>query len=166
MQQTIINGFQVMIFTGYHGTQLFINHPDGHTIYAHKVTGGEIGAMERARQIIRAEMPETVEAAAPVADKMICLSNRKSEFRAALKRGLSNDLAVYPDFEPDSFVVVNLTNETEYRVSLETREDGKNYGQCSCKDFYYRKNVCKHLSETLAETFFGVVESFGVNFNR
>lgn len=165
MQQTIINGYQVMIFTAYQGTQLFINHPDGYSIYAHRVSGGGQGAMERARQIIALEVPETPAAAAPTKDRMICLSNRKPEFRAAMKRGLSNDFAVYPDFEKDSFVVVNLTNETEYRVKLETRADGKNYGMCECKDFYYRKNVCKHLSETLADTFFGVVESFGVTLN-
>lgn len=162
MQQTIINGYQITVFTGYHGTQLFITHPEGYTIYAHKVSGDP---MERARQVIALEVPEIETIPAPVLDKMICLSNRKPEFRAAMKRGLSNDFNVYPDFEKDSFVVVNRTSETEYRVRLETRADGKNYGMCGCKDFYYRKNVCKHLSEVLADTFFGVVESFGVELN-
>ncbi len=130
MQQTIINGFQVMIFTGYQGTQLFINHPDGYNIYAHKVSGGMPGAMERARQIITAEMPVVVEVPAAPASRMICLSNRKPEFRAAMKRGLSNEFAVYPDFEKDLFVVVNLTNETEYRVRL-GQSNGKTK-RCRC----------------------------------
>ena len=165
MQQTTINGYQVTIFTGFHGTQLFITHPEGYTIYAHKVSGGETGAMERAREIIAANMPAPVEVAAPVKDRMICLSDRKTEFRAAFKRGLENDFEVYPDFEPDTFVVVNRTKQSEYRVRFETRADGKTYAMCACRDFEFRKHVCKHQAEVLQDMFFGVVEAFGVTLN-
>lgn len=160
MQQTIINGYRVMIFTGYDGTQLFINHPEGHTIYAHRVSGD---AMERAREVIAADAPVAT-VAAPV-NKMICLSDRKAEFKSAMKRGLENDLEVYPDFEPDTFVVVNRTNKSEYRVRFETRADGKTYSECGCKDFEFKKRICKHQSEVIADVFFGVVESFGVTLD-
>lgn len=128
MQQTIINGFRVMVFTGYDGTQLFINHPDGHNIYAHRVSGD---ALERAREVIAAETPE---AFAP-ADKMICLSDRKDEFKAAMRRGIDDDLRVEADTEADSFLVINRTNYSDYRVRLETRENGKTYSSCECKDY-------------------------------
>jgi len=159
MQQAIINGFRVMVFTGYDGTQLFINHPDGHNIYAHRVSGDP---MERAKQIIALEMPEVITAPA---DKMICLSDRNEEFKAAMKRGLENDLTVEPDFERDTFLVVNHTNQTDYRVKLETRADGKIWGSCECRDFSFRRRICKHQSETLQDIFFGVTESLGVILN-
>lgn len=97
--------------------------------------------------------------------KMICLSDRKAEFRSAMKRGQNHDLQVYPDFEKDSFIVVNRTNETKYPVRFETRADRKNYVFCGCKDFQYKKRLCKHAAEVLQDTFFGVVESFGVELN-
>lgn len=157
MQQTMINGFRVMVFTGYDGTQLFINHPDGHNIYAHRVSGD---ALERAREIIALEMPETV-----TADKMICLSDRKDEFKQAMKRGLDNDLSVEADYEQDCYLVINRTNYTDYRVRLETRADGKTYSFCECPDFKFRKRICKHQSEVLQDVFFGVTASFGVVLN-
>ena len=47
MQKTTINGYQVTIFTGYNGTQLFITDSTGVQIYAHKVSGDPIArAME------------------------------------------------------------------------------------------------------------------------
>ena len=163
MQQTTINGFRVMIFTGYDGTQLFINNPEGDNIYAHKVSGDP---MERAREVIAQNMPAKVSVAAPVkTDRMICLSDRKAEFKQAMKRGLENDLEVYPDFEPDTFVVVNRTKKSEYRVRCETRADGKTYTECACRDFEFRKHICKHQAEVLQDIFFGVVEALGVTLN-
>ena len=45
----MINEYQITIFTGYNGTQLFINDADGVQIYAHKVSGDP---MERAMEVI------------------------------------------------------------------------------------------------------------------
>ena len=49
MTQTTINGYQVTIFTGYNGTQLFITDSKGIQIYAHKVSGDPI---QRAKEVI------------------------------------------------------------------------------------------------------------------
>ena len=122
MQQTIINGYRVMIFKGYDGTQLFINNPSGDNIYAHRVSGD---AIERAKEIIALDAP----AAPETADKMICLSERKAEFTTALLRGKDNTFDVYADWDKDAFVVVNCGNKAEYRVKLETRM-GKIFGEC------------------------------------
>lgn len=157
MQQTIINGYQVIIFTGYHGTQLFINNPNGDTIYAHKVSGGETGAMQRAREVIAQDAPAPVAAAAApqTADKMICLSNRRQEFTEALNRGKDNRFDVFADWDKDSFVVVNLDNQTEYRVKLETRNNFL-HACCECPDFQYKKRICKHIGEVLTNALFSV----------
>lgn len=86
--------------------------------------------------------------------RMICLSDRSpSEIKAALKRGFENDLEVYADWDRDHFVVVNKTKNTEYRVRLETIA-GKVFAECSCPDFKYRKNFCKHQAEVLQFTLF------------
>lgn len=101
----------------------------------------------------------------PVAEKgMICLSSRKDEFKAALKRGLENDLHVEADCQPDTFLVVNRTNNTDYRVKLETR-NGLAHVSCECRDFQFRRRLCKHICEVLQETFFGVADSFGVTLS-
>lgn len=49
MQTTFINGYKVMIFRGYQGTQLFITDKDGVQIYAHKVSSNPI---QRAKEVI------------------------------------------------------------------------------------------------------------------
>jgi hypothetical protein len=86
---------------------------------------------------------------------MICLSDRKGEFMAALQRGEKSDLDVHPDFETDAFVVVNRVNGKEYRVRL-AAGGGEVFAACACDDFVYRRRVCKHISEVLADTFCGV----------
>jgi SWIM zinc finger len=163
MEQTIINGFQVTIITGYYGTQLFITNADGINIYAHQVSGGRDGAFERANEVIAREtaraqtsIPETViEVQAKHSPIAICLNDRKDEFKQALKSGLGNDLTVYAGWDRDTFFVTNLTNQTEYKVELETI-DNRVFATCECKDFLFRKRFCKHLAEVLQEQFFGV----------
>ncbi len=86
---------------------------------------------------------------------LICLNDRQTEFKQALKRGENNRLEVYDDFEPDTFVVVNLDNKSEYRVMLKTI-DGKVYANCECGDFKNRSRICKHQSEVLVSRFFGL----------
>lgn len=141
MEQTIINGFRVIIFKGYDGTQLFIDNPAGENIFAHRVSGNPV---KRAKEIIGYVKP----------DSMICVSSRRSEFTEALGRGKDNSFEVFADWEKDAFVVVNRTNKTEYKVILETREN-RLFGKCSCPDFKYRKRTCKHLGEVLVDALFG-----------
>lgn len=82
---------------------------------------------------------------------MICITERKTEFREALERGKTSDLEVFPDWERDAFVVVNNDKGNEYRVNLQTA-NGRLYGECECADYTYRKRVCKHISEVLTDT--------------
>jgi len=49
MLETTINGYKVMVFKTYNGTELYINNPQGDQIYAHKVSGNPI---ERAKEVI------------------------------------------------------------------------------------------------------------------
>lgn len=140
MQQTIINGFRVMIFTGFDGTQLFINHPDGHNIYAHRVSGD---AMERAKVIIAANQVIVTDEPEK-AGKMICIAERRAEFTEALTRGKNSDLEVYADWDKDAFVVVNNDNNAEYRVHLESR-DGQLFGSCECPDKKYLLEIVNSL---------------------
>lgn len=149
MQQSIINGYRVMIFKGYDGTQLFINNPSGDNIYAHRVSGD---AIERAKQVIASDMPQI---APETADKMICLSERKFEFVEALGRGKDNSFEIYADWDKDAFVVVNSDKGSEYRVKFETR-DKKLFGECECPDFQFRKRTCKHLGSVLVDALFSV----------
>lgn len=150
--QTIINGFKVTIFNHYNGTQLFINDRDGVQIYAQKLTGD---AMERAKTIIAANTAVEEFTAPMKADRMICLNERKAEFTDAMNRGKNSDLEVYADWDRDAWVVVNRDNKAEYRVNLESR-DNQLFGDCSCKDFFYRKRICKHIGEVLTDCLFSV----------
>ena len=161
MEQTIINGFQVTIITGYYGTQLFITNADGVSIYAHQVSGGRDGAFERANEVIARETAqaatvkvETVIETVSAGSRKICLNERKDEFKQALKRGLDNDLVVYAGWDKDTFFVVNNSNGKEYKIELET-VDGKTFGECECRDFEFRKRICKHQTAVLQEVFFG-----------
>jgi hypothetical protein len=151
MEQTIIDGFRVMIFTGFDGTQLFINHPDGHNIYAHRVAGD---AMERAKVIIAANTLIASDEPAKD-DRMICINVRRAEFSDAIVRGKNSRLEVFEDWDKDAFVVVNSDNKAEYRVHLESR-DGQLFCSCECPDFFYRKRVCKHVGEVLTHCLFSV----------
>lgn len=167
----IINGYEVIFINfGRGDKRLFVNNIEGIQIYGHKTTDA-INYLETAKRVIAEDMKlatvGVVETVAPIVetttvDKMICLSDRKEEFKAAMKRGFENDLHVEADFEPDTFLVVNRTNQTDYRVKLETSTDGKVWGSCECRDFSFRRRICKHQSEVLQDVFFGVTESSGV----
>lgn len=169
-----INGYEVSFMDfGRGDKRVFVMNPEGVQIYGHRTTGS-VNYLETAKKVIQEDVnfraafdckPEIEEIIVAPADKMICLSNRKAEFKAAMLRGLENDLVVERDIDRDSFLVVNCTNSTDYRVRLETRADGKVYGCCECKDFNFRKHICKHIAEVLQESFFGVTESFGVTLN-
>ncbi len=134
---------------------------DGETAYRYMYPDGEISSAAIRQSDLSSHVIKihktTVETIQPSAatDKMICISERRSEFVEALNRGKNSDLEVYADWDKDAFVVVNRDNGAEYRVSLETR-DGGLLGECQCKDFTYRKRICKHLSEVLANALFTV----------
>lgn len=96
-----------------------------------------------------------VQIEARIDPKMICLSNRRREFAEALERGKDSRFEVYADWDKDAFVVVNLDNEAEYRVKLETYK-GLLHASCECPDFQYKRRVCKHISEVLTDALFTV----------
>lgn len=88
--------------------------------------------------------------------EMLCLNDRKGEFRSALHRAEKSTLEVFPDFERDQFVVVNKENDSEYHVKI-AASNGLVFGKCECADFRKRNRICKHLSSVLADTFFGAL---------
>jgi len=137
-----------------------ITKRDGETAYRYMYPDGEISASAiRQSQLsnhvvkVRRTTIETIEP--QVSDKMICISERRTEFVEALNRGKNSDLEVYADWDKDAFVVVNNDKAAEYRVKLETRNN-KIFGECECKDFEFRKRTCKHISAVLVDAFFTV----------
>lgn len=79
---------------------------------------------------------------------MINLSDRQTEFKAALTRAGKSNLEVFQQFDRDSFVVVNTDSQSEYKVILKPA-GGKALASCSCADFQNRSRICKHLGKTL-----------------
>lgn len=138
---------------------------DGERAYRYQYPDGQIsrGAIKESNldnysiKINRAE----VKPAPQIPNLAICLSDRKEEFKSALKRGVNNDFQVSNGWDKDTFFVRNQTNNSEYGVEFEAI-DGKIYADCECPDALFRKRVCKHVAAVLEETFFGVVESMGV----
>lgn len=135
---------------------------DGEKAYRYMYPDGEISrtAVRQSQlkhRIIR--INRYMETAAPTKGNSpnlaICLSDRKDEFKAALKRALDNEFTVYAGWDRDTFFARNESNGNEYRVEFETI-DGKTFAECECKDFYYRKRICKHIAGVLQETIFGI----------
>lgn len=88
-----------------------------------------------------------------IGTEMICLTDRKVEFKAASERADKGELFVFCD-APDRFGVVNGESKNHYKVNLKTI-DGKIYSDCECADFTYRRRVCKHIAAVLSEILFG-----------
>ncbi len=133
---------------------------DGETAYRYIYPDGEMSASAIRQSDLSSHVIKihktTVETIQPqVSDKMICISERRSEFVEALNRGKNSDLEVFADWEKDAFVVVNRDKAAEYRVNLETR-DGQSFVGCECKDFEFRKRICKHISSVLVDALFTV----------
>lgn len=122
-------------------------YPDG------QISASAIRQSELKNHVVRQR--KAVPTPAPVPNLQICLNDRKDEFKKALKRGLDDEFDVYAGWDRDTFFVVNLTNASEYRVEFETVE-GRLFAECECKDFVFRKHVCKHIAEVLQETLFGI----------
>lgn len=123
---------------------------DGERAYKYEFPDGTISSAAIRQSDLASH---AVQIEAQVSGKMICLSERKTEFVEALNRGKDNRFEVYADWDRDAFVVVNLDKQIEYRVKLETHK-AKLFAECVCPDFTYRKRVCKHISEVLANALF------------
>lgn len=122
---------------------------DGERAYRYEFPDGSVSSAA-IRQSDLIGHPVQIEAR--VSPKMVCISNRTDEFRAALERGKNNRFDVYADWEKDAFVVVNLDNKNEYHVTLDNSR-GAFYAECECPDFIFRrkenKRICKHIAEVL-----------------
>jgi hypothetical protein len=105
----------------------------------------------------------------PTLDNKICLTDRQDEFQAALGRGFDEDFEVYDGWDTGEFFVINQTKKNEfamassevtyeYKVEIITIDE-KLYGECECRDFIWRKRLCKHLSQVLLGKMFGRVNS-------
>ncbi len=129
---------------------------DGERVYHYQFPNGEVSRSAICQSDL-ARYPVQIKSDSLIAvnEKMISLSERKSEFREALQRGKDNRFEVFQDWERDSFVVVNKDKGAEYRVKIESRKE-QLFGECGCGDFNFRKRVCKHLSEVLTFTLFTV----------
>jgi hypothetical protein len=130
---------------------------DGERAFFYQFPDGEISqvALHESRVKFFRVTRETVVKTEQAPNLAICLSDRKGEFKEALKRANENEFDVYAGWDRDTFFVVNKEKNSEYRVEFETI-DGKCFVECECKDFMYRKRVCKHIAAALQETMFGI----------
>ena len=89
----------------------------------------------------------------PFDAEMLCLTDRRKEFRQASERAEQSELYVFCD-APDRYGVVNGESKVNYGVNLKTAE-GRIYADCECADFVYRKRLCKHIAAVVDEILFG-----------
>ena len=89
----------------------------------------------------------------PFDSEMLCLTDRRKEFRQASERAEQSELYVFCD-APDRYGVVNGESKVNYGVNLKTAE-GRIYADCECADFVYRKRLCKHIAAVVDEILFG-----------
>lgn len=85
--------------------------------------------------------------------EMVCLTDRKKEFKLASERAEQSELFVFCD-APDRYDVVNGETKVNYGVNLKTNE-GRIYADCECGDFVFRKRLCKHIAAVIDEILFG-----------
>jgi hypothetical protein len=85
--------------------------------------------------------------------EMLCLTDRKQEFKQASERASQSQLSVFYD-APSRYGVVNIKSKVNYGVNLKT-VDGRIYVDCECADFVYRKRLCKHIAAVIDEILFG-----------
>jgi hypothetical protein len=102
--------------------------------------------------------PETKRVAA-VQPLMICINDRQTEFKESLSRSEKSDLEVFPDFDRDTFVVVNHDSGKEYQVVLKAA-GGKMLASCTCGDFINRSRICKHIGKALRDALCGILAKF------
>lgn len=133
---------------------------DGETAYRYMYPDGNISASyvrqsELKHRIIRINSDIEITIESENEPDMLCITDRKAEFIEALNRAEKSDLEVFADWEKDSFVVKNYTNDNEYRVNLDSA-NGKLFAECECKDYEFRKRICKHISAVLTDAMFGL----------
>jgi hypothetical protein len=85
--------------------------------------------------------------------EMLCLTDRKQEFKQASERAEKSELYVFCD-APDRYGVVNGESKINYGVNLKT-DQGRIYADCECGDFCYRRRLCKHIAAVIDEILFG-----------
>jgi hypothetical protein len=85
--------------------------------------------------------------------EMLCLTDRKQEFKQASDRADQSELYVFCD-APDNYGVVNGKSKVNYNVNLKT-VDGRIFADCECGDFVFRNRVCKHIAAVIDELLFG-----------
>ena len=85
--------------------------------------------------------------------EMLCLTDRKQEFKQASARAEKSELYVFCD-APDRYGVVNGESKENYGVNLKTT-GGRIFADCECADFVYRKRLCKHIAAVIDEILFG-----------
>ena len=85
--------------------------------------------------------------------EMLCLTDRKQEFKQASERAEKSELYVFAD-APDRYGVVNGESKEIYGVNLKTRK-GRIFADCDCADFVFRKRLCKHIAAVIDEILFG-----------
>ena len=85
--------------------------------------------------------------------EMLCLTDRKGEFKQASERAEKSELYVFFD-APDRYGVVNGESKENYGVNLKTSQ-GRIYAGCECADFVFRKRLCKHIAAVIDEILFG-----------
>ncbi len=134
-----------------------ITRRDGQRAYRYMYPDGEISSAairesELSSHVVKIRQT-TIETNRPVADRMLNLSERRTEFVEALNRGKNSNLVIFNDFEKDAFAVVNRDNRAEYQVHLKT-VGGNLHADCDCPDFIYRKRVCKHIGGVLVDALF------------
>lgn len=132
----------------------FYQYPDG------QVSGVAIKESNLSNYTIKIHRAEVI-APAHTPNLSICLHDRQSEFTEAFKRGMTNEFEIQDGWDADTFFVTNRTNNSEYRIQFETI-DGKTYAECECRDFIYRKRICKHLSFAFVEIYFKQIVFQGV----
>lgn len=124
-------------------------YPDG------EISRSSIPQSQLGNYSLKINKPKFGVPTAPKAE-MISLSERKSEFLEAMKRGAENRLEIFNGWDRDSFHVKNHDSGKEYQVILKT-SDGETFGQCDCADAIFRKRVCKHLAEVVSQSVFGLM---------
>src|SRR5947209_19139442 len=81
--------------------------------------------------------------------EMLCLTNRRQEFKRAADRAEKSELHVFYD-APDCYCVVNGKSKVNYGVNLKSVA-GRIYVECECADFVFRKRLCKHIAIVIDE---------------
>ena len=132
-EQTI-SGYKVTIFTGYYGTQVFINDKDGNQIYAHKVSGD---ARERAIEVIARAENKTPSQILKLETARAALASVHIESVEASFEYEADGARYYSAITKDSGV------PHLYTVKVWEDSDGANFAHCNCP----AKSACRHIGQ-------------------